>query len=146
MANVPNWLIGRNGPTVMTANTTTINATTGAITDTTPYALLGAVESLEFRGLRTTENISAINRFSSHHVPVMEGYEFTVNEIRQRGQGTTLSEALWFNATSGVVKFTFTRAAESWVIYGVVTDFSTPFVRGKNVVRLTVRAVDYNRA
>lgn len=121
MAVLPFWAVGRH-ITAFTLTPQTVNATTGALTDTTPVAaMFGHLQDVEVESRNTVENISSMDRQFENNVIIERGTTYRCTELgKSVGTNLLAQGAYGFD----YFKVALARGAQTWTGYGVVGNFS----------------------
>jgi hypothetical protein len=131
MATLPLWLTGTgSGPVVITPQS--VNAGTGVMTDTTPVATMtGMIDNISVRSRKTTEEISPMDSLPENLVPIKTGTTVEVTEILKKAGTNLLAQAYY--GSNDYFKVAVPRGAQSFLFYGLLSDYTETLVRGKNV-------------
>lgn len=140
---LPVWAIGSNITSVL-LTPQLVNATTGALTDTTPTIQFFAnLQDIQLEAAVTMENISAMDRPYENNVPIEQKASVGLTEI-EKYAGTNLAAAAAFGAKYW--KYVITRGAQSFTGYGVFAGYTMDGTKQKVTAQFKLDAIDVNTA
>jgi hypothetical protein len=139
MPQIPVWLTASTGPFSVVITPQTV-ASDGTLTDTTPVATMTAsLDDVSFDYTAETEDIRALTAIRKNPVIVGRGTNMVVGEILKKSGSNLLAAA----AVAGdYFKIAFTRGAQAWTGYFLLTAYSEKPTRGKSPATGTFESVD----
>lgn len=145
-ANAP-FATGRR-ITACTLTPQSVNATTGALSDTTPVqTLYGHLAEAEWTSRVTTENISPMNSLLENHVYVEVGTQWRLVEHVKYGVSGTPEPSLLAAAAYGpdsLFKLALVRGGRTATAYVQMTEYNERATKARITAEATFLTIDPN--
>jgi len=147
MATMPPWAIGRDVSSVV-ATPQSVNASTGAMSDTTPVqTLYGHLDGIEVVSRLTTENLSPMNSLQENQVYIETGTEYRFTEFEKNVTAGSNAGGLLANAAYGafsIYKLVITRSGKTWTGYGLLGEYTSRMQKNRIMGECRFLPIDIN--